>query len=265
MRLLQPQRGAPAGRQPEHQRPPHLDRRLDPPLPKAAEPPAPALRRRHPPLLQLHRPPRPLRHQRGPGRLSVGGARRRSPRSALHHRKPLLRPPERRLHNPDLLGHQPARIRVRRRLPQRPRRLHPHRIEPSAQGPRLGRHLRRPRRRRRTPARPRPGRLRREACQSPAAAPQAGTPASAAFHGPGNLKQAKQKNSCKGPARKAQKLSGRAKRLRHNAKRAARKGQSAKAAALRRKAARLAKQAAKQSKAAKRCHKRARNNRKGNR
>ena len=57
-----------------------------------------------------------------------------------------------------------------------------------------------------------------EACQSPAAAPQAKTPASSAFRGPGDLREARTR-SCRAPARQARRTAHRARRLAHRARR----------------------------------------------
>ena len=92
-----------------------------------------------------------------------------------------------------------------------------------------------------------------EACQSPPPAPQDQTPASAAFHGAGNVQEKSAGASrCAKPARKAQSLSKRAKALRRNARKVARHNPR-KAKAMRHKAAHLAKAARKQSNSAKRC------------
>ncbi len=91
-----------------------------------------------------------------------------------------------------------------------------------------------------------------EACQSPPPAPQASTPASAAFAGPGNVREAAT-GRCAKPARRAKALSARAKRLRRGARKLARNGRRARAGALHRRAARSAKQARRQSHRARRC------------
>lgn len=86
-----------------------------------------------------------------------------------------------------------------------------------------------------------------EACQPAASAPQAQTPASAAFRGPGNLRA---RRSCGAIGRRAAKLSRRARALRRGARRA----QSPKAARRARgKAKRLGRKASGISKRAKRC------------
>ena len=98
-----------------------------------------------------------------------------------------------------------------------------------------------------------------QACQNPPAAPEAKTPASAQYSGPGNVKEAGP-SRCAAQARKAQKLSRRARRLRRNATNVARRS-PARGRALRRKAHRLAHRARGRSNKAKRCRKRARHNR----
>ena len=72
-----------------------------------------------------------------------------------------------RLRQPDLHRREPAGLRIRRRQRRRPRRLLHDRGEPGAPGPRPGRHLRRPRRRR-LPAGAAPaGRMRRRSLPDP--------------------------------------------------------------------------------------------------
>ena len=98
-----------------------------------------------------------------------------------------------------------------------------------------------------------------EACQSPPPAPQDQTPASAAFHGAGNVHEgANPFARCNKAGRRASSLSKRAKALRRKAKRAARQGKAGQASRLRHKAANLAKGARKQSGHAKRCRARVR-------
>ena len=95
-----------------------------------------------------------------------------------------------------------------------------------------------------------------EACQPAASAPEDPTPASAAFRGPGNVREGSA-GRCARSARKAKRLSGRAKRLRRTAKQARRNGRSALARRRARKATHLAKRARQTSKRAKRCRARA--------
>ena len=104
-----------------------------------------------------------------------------------------------------------------------------------------------------------------EACQPSPAPPGGTTPASAAFHGAGNLAPTGGgSNRCAGPARRAQKLSRRAKGLRLEAHRVARRD-AKKARRLRRRAARLARQARRQSRQARRCRARIRKTRRAHR
>jgi len=90
-----------------------------------------------------------------------------------------------------------------------------------------------------------------EACQPPASPPATQTPASAAFRGPGDLKEkSAARGRCAKPARRAKRLSRRAKRMRRMAGRSG-------AARLRRRAAHLAGVARRQSRQARRCRRRA--------
>ena len=95
-----------------------------------------------------------------------------------------------------------------------------------------------------------------EACQPPVSAPEATTPASATFRGPGNAKE-KGASRCARPARKARRLSRRAKKLRRAAGRLARRDGAAKARRSSRRARRLAARAGRQSRQAGRCRRRA--------
>ena len=92
-----------------------------------------------------------------------------------------------------------------------------------------------------------------EACQPPGAAPAAKTPASAAYRGPGNLREAG-RGRCAKPARTAQRLSRRARSLRRASRRMAH-SPAGRGAARRsaRKARRLAHRARRLSKGARRC------------
>jgi hypothetical protein len=101
-----------------------------------------------------------------------------------------------------------------------------------------------------------------EACQPPALTPELRTPASAAFRGPGNLREAARgAGRCAAPARRAKRLSARARRLRRHAKAAARhSAKRRKAKRMSRKATRLAERARANSKRARRCRRRARRN-----
>ena len=65
-------------------------------------------------------------------------------------------------------GQSPTDSEIRRRQPRRLRRLHPHRLEPAAPGPRPDRHLRRPRKRRPARAPGTAGGLRRGSLPGPA-------------------------------------------------------------------------------------------------
>ena len=105
-----------------------------------------------------------------------------------------------------------------------------------------------------------------EACQPATNPPNDATPASAAFHGAGNVKErtAGGASRCRKPARRAQGLSRRARKLRRNARTVARHD-ARKAERMRRQAAGLAKQARRQSKSAKRCRARVRKNRRSHR
>jgi hypothetical protein len=103
-----------------------------------------------------------------------------------------------------------------------------------------------------------------EACQSPAAAPEAPAPASATFRGPGNLAPAS-RGRCARPARRARRISRKAKRLRRGAGRMARNHRRAKARRMRRKSRRLAHRAKRTSRRAKRCRARARASRRNSR
>ena len=102
-----------------------------------------------------------------------------------------------------------------------------------------------------------------DSCQSVPEPPQATTPSSAAFRGPGNLNPVNTR-SCARPARRAQKLSRRAKLLRRHGKSAKRNGKSAIARKRGMKATRLARRAKGKSNNAKRCR-RARLNRRAHR
>ena len=98
-----------------------------------------------------------------------------------------------------------------------------------------------------------------EACQPAAQSTGFPTAASAAFQGPGNVKEqgAAGASRCQAPARTARRLSRRAKRLRSAASSAARHNPR-RARALRRKAARFAKAARRRSHRARRCRARVR-------
>jgi len=105
-----------------------------------------------------------------------------------------------------------------------------------------------------------------EACQSPPPPPQANTPASATYSGPGNLTEAASPFArCNRAGRRARGLSAQAKKLRRKAARLARHRRNRKATrragALRRKAARHAKRARRQAGHAKRCRARVRKQR----
>jgi hypothetical protein len=104
-----------------------------------------------------------------------------------------------------------------------------------------------------------------EACQPPAIAPEAPSPASAAFRGPGNAREGGA-SRCAAPARKARRLSRRARRARRAAKRMLRRGASpAKVRRVNHRARRLAHAAQATSKRAKRCRRRARATRRSRR
>jgi hypothetical protein len=94
-----------------------------------------------------------------------------------------------------------------------------------------------------------------EACQPPATAPQAPTPASSAFRGPGDVREAGAGRSrCAKPARRARALSRRAKPLRRAARRLTRHPAARREARrMSRKAARLARRARKSAERARRC------------
>jgi DNA-binding beta-propeller fold protein YncE len=97
---------------------------------------------------------------------------------------------------------------------------------------------------------PNPSSCEGEACQSPPAAPNDPTPASASFQGAGNQSPAA---DCGAPARRAARLSHRARRLRRSARRLAAHRDPRKARRVRSRARRLAREARGQSARAKRC------------
>ena len=97
-----------------------------------------------------------------------------------------------------------------------------------------------------------------ESCQPSPQAPGARTPASSAFHGPGNVSEAASPFArCNAAGHRAGAYAKRAKALRRNAKKAAPRNPR-RAAAMRRKAARYARAARKQSGHARRCRARVR-------
>jgi hypothetical protein len=108
------------------------------------------------------------------------------------------------------------------------------------------------------PPEPQPG-CEGEACQSPPPAPQAKTPASAAFRGPGNVREAANPFArCNKAGRRARAFSKRARRLRRGAEAAAERRRVRAARKRARKAKRLGKRARKLSARARRCRRAAR-------
>ena len=197
---------------------------------------------------------------------SMSGSAPQARKPARRDRRRTVSGRRRRLPQPDLLRAIGPGLALPRRRSLRGERVHQHRPEPPAPRPRPARRLRRPRGGGFAPPSGPAAECEGEACQSPPGAPNAATPASAAFRGAGNTVPAR---DCSSLARRLRRLAhhNRAVRVRGRAlaRRAHRAGDSAHGRRLARRAHRLSKASRRRAKAARRLAGRAKRCRRANR